>query len=355
MPWRQQFDLAFALALTAFASLAVGADGFTLLCLLLACGGMALFCQRRSGRLGALIAGLVYACNPLLLATISDGRELLALALLPLALWRLDALRDRPLSVNFSLAVLAQALFVAAHASAVWLGALAALWIAGETLIQHLNRESSRLRAGAGLMALLAMLLGILAALPFLHIPPPIGMESPTLGAAQWTLALAGALGGMALYLRGYRTRHPNTLLGAAVCAAAALALLAAGLNLAAIALCLAYLASLNGLWLERLPLRIQASSIALVVALPVISILPLQSVDSPPGGTNSLEMLLALDATIVISFAAILAAVAMSLRLGQLVLAPRLYWKTPPLTRAAVIGALAGAALAVCVWLILP
>ena len=344
-----------ALALTGFASLRAGAGGFSLLCLLLASGGMALFCRRRSGRLGALIAGLVYACSPALLATVGDSRALLALALFPIALWRLDALRDRPVRLNFLLAVLAQTVFMAAHPSAIWLGAYSALWIAVETAIQYLNRESSRMRANAGLLALLALLLGTLAALPLLHSPPPMDFELPNPGVAQWTLALAGALGGMALYLRGFRTRHPNTLLGAAFLALAALALLILEQNSAALAACLAVLASLNGLWLERLPQRFQASCIAIVVALPVIGLLPLNSAESESAWSNSLEMLLALDATVLIALAAILAAVAVSLRLGNPDLAPRLYWTIQPMSRAAWIGALAGAALAVCVWLILP
>ena len=187
MPWHRHIDpaLLLALALTGFASLRAGAGGFSLLCLLLASGGMALFCRRRSGRLGALIAGLVYACSPALLATVGDSRALLALALFPIALWRLDALRDRLVRLNFLLAVLAQTVFMAAHPSAIWLGAYSALWIAVETAIQYLNRESSRMRANAGLLALLALLLGTLAALPLLHSPPPIGIWSRRLRARR--------------------------------------------------------------------------------------------------------------------------------------------------------------------------
>ncbi len=373
MPWQRHINPAFllTLALTAFASLALTTDAFSLLCLLLAGGGMVLFCQRRSGRLGAMIAGLVYACSPQLLTIIGEGRGLLALALLPVLLWRVDALRDRPVGANFILVFLTQVALLAVGATAIWLGGLAALWIACEALIQHINRESSRLRAGPSLLALLALLLGTLAAIPFLQSPLPLtsdelvplldllaapsDMESPRLGMAQWTLALAGVLGGLALYLRGYRTRHPNTFLGATFFALMALALLAFAQSYALITACLAILAGLNGFWLEQVHTRYQASSIALVVALPIISIFPLQSVASDPDWSNSLDMLFALDATALISLVALLAALAVSLRLGKPDLAWRLYWGAPPLTSTALIGALAGAALAICVWLILP
>ena len=71
------------------------------------------FCKRRCGRLGALIAGLVYVYSPALMHNWAFARgaypELLALALFPLLLWRVDALRDRPVAVNFLLACLLQA------------------------------------------------------------------------------------------------------------------------------------------------------------------------------------------------------------------------------------------------------
>ena len=183
----------------------------------------------------------------------------------------------------------------------------------------------------------------------------PLSLDSPRLGIAQWILALAGALTGFALYLRGYRTRHPNTFLGVFFCAIAALLLLAFAQSFALLALCSAVTASLNGIWLIKLDKRIQASGIALAVALPAISILPLDSVAPADNWAHSLDMLLALDSRIMVAVLALLAAVVISLRTGKPDLAPRLYWTTPPMTRTTLIGALAGVALAVCAALILP
>ena len=75
--------------------LPVGGSTLMLLCFGLCSGGMYAFCRRRSGRLGALIAGLVYVYSPALMRNLAFARgdysELLAMALFPLLLWRLDA------------------------------------------------------------------------------------------------------------------------------------------------------------------------------------------------------------------------------------------------------------------------
>ena len=93
--------------------------GLLLLCFALGSGGMYAFCKRRSGRLGALIAGLVYVYSPYLMFGAPYARgaygELLALALFPLLLWRVDALRDRPQSVSFLLLCLLQGALLHAH------------------------------------------------------------------------------------------------------------------------------------------------------------------------------------------------------------------------------------------------
>ena len=131
--------LFMTLALTAFAALPIVPDAPSLLCIALASGGMYLFCHRRYGRLGALLAGLVYAYSPHLLLARGDWRELLALALLPLLLWRVDALRDKPSGFSFLPVFLLQAALLAAHASSFWLTLLAVGWLCFEMTIQTIH------------------------------------------------------------------------------------------------------------------------------------------------------------------------------------------------------------------------
>ena len=314
-----------------------------ILSLLMCSGGMYLFCKRRSGRLGALIAGLVYVYSPYLMYNEAYARgafpELLAFALFPLLLWRIDALRDRPKPINFLLVCLLQVALINAHnLMAVALTAIAFAWVIFETLIQHFNREASQMNGRSGALAGLAMLLGILAAATFwlpvllesdsVHLenlivpglldyrsnflrletllsPPPIrdagqinGLhELRILGIAQWALAVVGAGSALLLYIRGYRTRHPQAFLGTAFFALLALALNAlmlpaaeglwTGLRplqllqfpwrlLGPIAACLAIMASMNGLWPGRLQTPFQISAIAVLVALPILTVIPL-------------------------------------------------------------------------------
>ena len=375
-----QLGLIMTLALTAFAALPSRLDAASLLCIALASGGMYLFCHRRYGRLGALLAGLVYAYSPHLLLARGDWRELLALALLPLLLWRVDALRDQPSGARVWPVVLLQAALLAASVAALWLTLLAIGWVCFEMIIQQFNRESSQLRARPGLLALLALLLGVAAGAPFfqagapgtarelvplasLLVPPALEAGAlspaalpPSLGLAQWALALLGAVAALALYVRGYRTRHPNTCLGTTYFAIAALGLLAwvQPPALAALAVCLACLAAANGIWLSRLPRRFQASLIALFVALPIISSIPLlMAPASQVAASDSLALLLALDASYGLSLLALAGALLLAMRMGTAQLPARAYLSSPPLTRSAVIGVLAGGALALSVWLI--
>ncbi len=372
--------LFLTLALTAFAALLIVRDASSLLCMALASGGMYLFCHRRYGRLGALLAALVYAYSPHLLLARGDWRELLSLALLPLLLWRIDALRDKPSGARFLPVCLLQATLLAAHASSFWLTVLAVGWVGFEMTIQTINRESSRLRARPGLIALLALLLGIVAGAPFVPVqttgishqllplevllsPPMFDSGEPTsadlppsLGLAQWTLALLGVAVAFGLYARGYRTRHPNAFLGMVYFALAALGLLAwlQAPAFAAIAVCLACMAGSNGIGLMRLPARYQSSLIALIVAMPVISIIPLLA--ASPGtdaAADSLDLLLALDAAAGLSLLALAGALIVSMRLKTAHQPPRAYWASESLPRMAVIGVLAGAALSLAVWLI--
>ena len=314
-----------------------------LLCFFIGSGGMYLFCIRRSGRLGGLIAGLAYVYSPIIVFTLPYTRgafpEILAYALFPLLLWRVDALRDRPTWQSLLLVVALQAALINAHnLMAAALTAVALAWVAFETLAQRFNREASQTDPRGGAVALLALLLGVLAAASFwlpillesdsvnleqllaesyfdyqrhflaldeLLAPAPItdagAFWGPrpmrSLGNAQWGLALAGAASALLLYVRGYPGRRPRALLGAACFTVMALAFIylitSSSLGiwqslrpmhflqfpwrlLGPCAACLAVAASLNGLWLERLQGRFGIIAIALIVPLPIVSALPL-------------------------------------------------------------------------------
>ena len=308
---------------------------------LFACsGGMYLFCKRRSGRLGAVIAGLVYVYSPYLMHADLHWRaaypEFLSFAMLPLLLWRADELRDKPTPLNFLLLVLLQAALVSAHnIMGLLLPGITLAWVIFETAIQRLNREASGLDWRGSAWAMLALGLGFSVAvaswLPlfvesgsvrmdkssfvlysgyFVSADRLLGLpwsrddvgrllpvDEPRLGVAQYTLALTGLVAGVWLYVRGYRSRHPQTFLGVAYFAplAALLFLLVLPFSwgiwdnltplqfllfpwrlLGPIAACLAIVASLNGLWLSQLGARAQTGLVALAVSLPIALVGPL-------------------------------------------------------------------------------
>ena len=311
---------------------------------LLGCSsGMYLFAKRRFGRLGGIIAGLLYVFSPYLMYTEAYARgtypELLSFALFPWLLWRVDVLRDKLSPFNFLSLVLLQTALINAHnLMALVLTGITLAWIAFETILQHLNREASRMDWRASAWALLGMALAIGAAatfwlpivlesdsvhlqnltvaglldyrqafvsLPDLLAAPPIhdagainGLrELKTLGLAQWMLALL-ALGATAtLYIRGYRSAHPQSFLGLLFFAMAAVTMLVlvtpSSLSvwdslrpiqflqfpwrlLGPVAACLAIIGGANGFWLERLDSRWQISLVALLVALPIVAAIPL-------------------------------------------------------------------------------
>ena len=334
-----------AALLTLIAPLSVlDAMRWLLMLSLLGCsGGMYLFCKRRSGRLGAVIAGLVYVYSPYVIFTNAYARgaypELLACALFPLLLWRVDALRDKPTPLNFVLVFVSQVALVNSHnLMAVSFTVISLVWVIFETGVQYFNREASRMKSGPNLLAMLALVLGASAAASFwlpailesesvqlenlrspgaLHYSGhfvPLGkllshrpiqdagainglLELRILGVGQWIAALTGTLGAALLYVRGYRTRHPQTFLGAAFFSLLSVALIflttPASLGiwellrplqyvqfpwrlLGPLAASLAIVGSMNGIWLERLAMRYRIGVVALAVALPIVTIVPL-------------------------------------------------------------------------------
>ena len=379
-----------------------------LFCFALCSGGMYAFCKRRSGRLGALIAGLVYVYSPVLMRNLAFARgdysELLAMALFPLLLWRVDALRDRPLPVNFLLAVLLQAVLLhTRQTTALTLTGITLAWLLFETLIQRFNCEASQLRAHSGILAALAVALGVFAGVAlwsqdapaslrafsgnFLYLEdllsaPPVDdagalnglRQLPLLGPAQWALAGLGALGALLLYIGGYRTRHPQAFLGTAYFTGLALLLIslmqpgAAGLwsgspllqglgapsqLLALTAACLAIAASTNGLWLSRVSARYRSTTVAIFVAAPIVTVIPLLYL---PQGRAALDTAAALNESAAFATggsgalaaaAACLIAIGIAWRTRSWPLTPRPYWATPALSRTSAVGVLLGGAIA--------
>ena len=311
---------------------------------LLGCSsGMYLFAKRRFGRLSGIIAGLLYVYSPYLMYTEAYARgtypELLSFALFPWLLWRVDALRDKPSPANFLLLVLVQTALINAHnLMALVLTGITVAWITFEAIPQHMNREASRMSWRPAAWSFLAMALGIGAAatfwlpvvlesdsvhlqnltvaglldyreafvrLPDLLAAPPIhdagainGLsELKILGVAQWMLALLGLAATAALYIRGYRSLHPQSFLGVLFFAIIALAMLVLVMPaslpiwdslramqflqfpwrlLGPVAACLAIIGGANGLWLEKLDSRPQISLVASLVALPIVLAIPL-------------------------------------------------------------------------------
>ncbi len=330
------YQIASAIQLVFNLGLVQAARWLLLLSFMTAGVGMYLFCRQRSGAIGALIGGLIYVSSPYFLVIEADVRgaypALFAQALLPLLLWRVDALRDAPCGRNFLLVILIEAALINTHnLHAVLSTGVAFAWLAWEGLIHRINREASRLDARGDLWAALALLLGILAAASFwlpilleghtikseglfksrsislwpslselLKIPDqfytwarPTIPDSIHIGIAQWTYALVGAGGGLTLYIRGFRTRHPGAFLGALFFFLLSLALVVLMLPwshpfwhsivpfrylqfpirfLGPIVLCCGYLASMNGLWLRRLPGKMRLIAIAIAVAAVVVA-----------------------------------------------------------------------------------
>ncbi len=323
-------------------------------------GGLHQFCLRRSGRLGAVIGGVLYITSPLLAFSMqlapADSGPLLALALTPPLLWRVDRLRDRPSASNFLLALPLQiALLSLTGRLGISLTLFVFSWVLAETLIQRFNREASQVAAGPSLLALLALLLGAIGSAPMWLLAltlPAAESLSVALGWAQALAALLGAALAALLYIRGYRSRHPQALLGTAIFSLMALALLLnhpASLetplaNLAPLTLCMAAVGSANGSWLERLPRRANVILAALFVSLPLAAAQFLPPAVMPPASAA----LPPAPAELPLSLAcAILGTGFIALRLRGFPLTARPYWHSPPLASSAAIGIALGGLIA--------
>lgn len=329
---------------TIFNTSALDALRTVLMLSLLGCSsGMYLFVRRRAGRLGGIIAGLVYVYSPYLMYTETYARgtypELLAFALFPFILWRIDALRDKATPLNFVWVVILEVALINAHnLMALTLTMLMLGWILWESVIQQSNHHASRQRWQPSALAFLAVILGMgvsagfwlpvlfesesvnlqnltgVALLDYRNFFVPLGdllamtprhdagainglSELLILGVAQWGLALVALIMTSRMYLQGYRTRHAQTYLGMLFFALMTLIMItlitpfAAGFwesfravqllqfpwrLLGPVVACLAILAGMNGLWLERLPRPHQIGLISIIVMLPLVTVIPL-------------------------------------------------------------------------------
>lgn len=306
-------------------------------------GGMYLFAKMRLGQLGGVIAGLVYVYSPYLMYTEPYARgtypELLAFALFPFLLWRIEHLLQHRSIRNFLSVVILQVVLIHAHnLMALTLTGLALAWILWEGVISQINLRSSHAQGRASIWAFVAVSLGMglsagfwlpvllesdtvnlqnltgVALLDYRNFFLPFGdllafpprhdagainglRELSILGIAQWGLPLVGVIVTGAMYTRGYRSNHPRTCLGTVFLVIMALLLIflmtptASTLwdsiralqflqfpwrLLGVVAVCLAWLAGLNALWIERLQPRLQIALIAGVVAVPIVSVIPL-------------------------------------------------------------------------------
>ncbi len=313
------------------------------LCTLGAGAGVYAFVRRYAGSAGGVIAALSYVYSPYLLFTEPYSRgaypELLALALFPALMWSYDRVihqNTRDPASAFAIAVaLEVALIIAHNLMALVMTGLLVAWLAWSLLANVLSNPGHAARMshiGPRLLALLAVALGIgLAAyfwipvasegsavklanlvgtaelnyrnffVPAIHLLEPNprpdagainGLEHRlNLGIPQWTLALTGIIGIVALWaLSANRQRptanhlsdsslitHHSLLVSSLFFTLAALALI--GLILTASApiwnaivllaylqfpwrllgpavFCLSVLAGMNAVWLERLPRR---------------------------------------------------------------------------------------------------
>ena len=131
--------------------------GLIVLSFLACSSGMYLFVRRRCGEVGAVLAGLLYVYSPYLLYTEPFSRgaypELLAFAIFPFLLWRLDALRGRPTALNLirSRPASGGRSSISHNLMAVTLTLMALTWLIGETALQRAAINRTLVRGGGNL------------------------------------------------------------------------------------------------------------------------------------------------------------------------------------------------------------
>ncbi|MBZ0278999.1 MAG: hypothetical protein K8I60_22830 [Anaerolineae bacterium] len=287
--------------------------------------GMYTFARQRGGKAGGVLAALVYVYSPYILFTEPYARgaypEFMALALFPWVMWAYDRLRRRGGAVAFVLAAcLSGALIITHNLMALVLTGLLAAWtVRGWIGRGYRLLPFVAIGVGVGLMGyfwLPVMLEGsavrlgnltavaqldyknffvplrdLLAASPRVDAGAINGLlHQLNLGVAQWVLALLG-IGAVSVgFVQKRRAASDNIFISDAVLVDALFFVVMAGVMiflvlpvsaflweataplaflqfpwrfLGPIAFCLAALAGMNGLWLARLPGRMQAVILA--------------------------------------------------------------------------------------------
>lgn len=312
---------------------AVGAlRALIVICGLVAGGGMFLFMRARVSALAGFIAAATYVYTPYLLYqepyARGDFPELLALALFPLVLWLFERLLRGGRGVSFGLAAVGVLLLINAHnLMAVVLTAMLGAWLAWNALAYGWRRAGLALAAlltGVGLAASFwlpvllerdAVQLANLIALaeldyrnffmPLQHLLAPVPrLDSGAingllpvyrLGLTQWLLALMGAALAAVVIVRAGAPRRVIYALAFFAVAGAGLVFLVTPLSewvwrlfsplaylqfpwrlLGPAGFCLAALAGMNALWLERLPGRRAQALAAVAIVAPIAASMPL-------------------------------------------------------------------------------
>jgi hypothetical protein len=316
--------------------------------------GMYGFVRAYAGKVGGVIAAVCYVYSPYILFTEPYSRgaypELMAFALFPLVMWAYSRLILRGGAGAFVLAALSSgALIITHNLMALVLSAMLTAWVAWEFIQPQRHRENAKsasrflgtgfrnsvlaivaLGVGVGLTAYfwlpvakegdavkLSNLIGV-AQLDYRRFFVPVfhlldfsprldggafnGLEHQlNLGVAQWTLALAGVIGIVGLWVWKRRTGYSGSLrepikqtvffglMGAVIVflmMPAASGLWATISPLAFLqfpwrflgpaAFCLAVVAGMNACWLERLPKRIGAGLAGVVVVYVIALASPL-------------------------------------------------------------------------------
>lgn len=121
----------------------------TILCMLLAGGGTYLFMRDAVGKLAGILAALAYVYSPYILFTEPYTRgaypELLALALLPLVMWRYERLLRTGGGLNLALAALSSGLLIITHnLMALVLTGLLGAWVMWQIITQYMGVRAQR-------------------------------------------------------------------------------------------------------------------------------------------------------------------------------------------------------------------
>lgn len=304
------------------------------LCMLIGGGGMYLFMRDRVSKLAGVLAAVCYVYTPYFVYkepyARGDFPELLALALLPFILWRFERFLQSGRLHDFVFAGVCAGLVVITHnLMALVITVLLTAWLCWNVLTRTISFQrfilaGTAVALGIALTAffwLPALMetsavqfanLITLAELDFRNFFVPLSqLLAPTprldggaingllpllhIGQAQWVFALVGVVGLVIMHRRVLRSSVIiRTMLFFALMAVALIFLVTPGSLfiwqilrplaflqfpwrfLGPIAFCLAVLAGMNAVWLEKLPVRAAQLIIVVLIVLPIFTAMPL-------------------------------------------------------------------------------